>query len=316
MPKMPLLIPTKTTSSQLIASDMVNQELNYANLGDILGYRTTSGALRRIFTNVSMVRNITLDSSATQTLDLANNASGVATGFIAPITVLYQSGSGMTTVDKTLTISHGATPLAGSQLYLIASGDSFSSGSILLANTRSSTPRVNSYWAENKALYPNDYINAQGSAIRRYIWEPNSFMWHLDWSNELTAGLNGAPSTLLTMSATSLSDTTSNRMSSYAGQRAMQNYYRYNDISASVDCGTNNIDTTNRVSGQMTTIDVRASASNVTLTLPSGNTYEIINTISSYRVIPITNTANERTKITLLWDGARFHVNYANYKTA
>lgn len=195
--------------------------------------------------------------------------------------------------------------------------------------------------ARNIASGATDYVQMEWNGTRLVLQDdiartaniPNSAVTYAKIQNVTASRLLGntttsaaAPSEIIytnvqaiaTLAATSLADTTAaTGLSGTTALQAVNNYFRItNDLSGSIDCLTNNIVTTGRLVGQTIILDMRASAAGVTLTLPSGNTYETLSTASALRVIPITNATTTRTKITMLWDGTRFNVNFADYRTA
>jgi hypothetical protein len=123
--------------------------------------------------------------------------------------------------------------------------------------------------------------------------------------------------TIATLANTSMSDATAGTgLSGTTALQAIQNYFRVtNDLGGSIDSGTNQIVTTGRLVGQTIILDMRASAAGVTFTFPNAMPTENLASATALRVVPITNAANTRTKITLLWDGTRFNVNFADYRT-
>ena len=318
-------------------------------IGDVwlpfVGVYDSAGALRNTIANnafngifTALSRSVNLGTVSTnQTVEVASPTTPRDLNILATLTGnITLNVNGLTASMAGMTIKIDATASGGArQLTINANG-----AQTLLWSVSGAGNVAGVTTARNIASGATDYVQLEWNGTRLVLQDdiartaniPNSAVSFAKIQNVAAGRILGnatgsaaAPSemlyfnnqTIATLSATSLSDATAGTgLSGTTALQAINNNFRVtNALGASIDCATNNMVTAGRYVGQVIILDMAASVGGVTLTLPSGNTIENLSTASALRVVPITNVANTRTKISMLWDGTRFTVNYTDYRT-
>jgi hypothetical protein len=317
-------------------------------IGDVLTLNylhDSSGAVRHTVANstfnsvfTALSRSVQLGTVSTnQTVEVASPTTPRDLNILATLTGnITVNVNGLTANMAGMTIKLDMTASGGArQLTINANG-----AQTLLWSVSGAGNVAGVTTARNIASGATDYIQMEWNGTRLVLQDdiartaniPNSAVTYAKIQNVAAQRLLGNPTTgaiapaeviihnnqtIATLANTSMSDATAGTgLSGTTALQAIQNYFRVtNDLAGSIDSGTNQIVTTGRLVGQTIILDMRASAAGVTFTFPNAMPTENLASATALRVVPITNAANTRTKITLLWDGTRFNVNFADYRT-